>query len=102
MKDNTLIEVSHILEFMAAHGVQVLLSQELRQEMQLREYPALSEVAQEEFPKGICATLKGDAAHDFALTEGRKVRVFFEPRVNQSKASGKWFTSCHAWRIDPL
>ena len=32
--------------------------------------------------------------------EGRKVRVFFEPRVNQSKASGKWFTSCHAWRID--
>ena len=57
---------------------------------------------QEEFPKGICATLKGDAAREFALAEGRKVRVFFEPRVNQSKASGKWFTSCHAWRIDPL
>ena len=55
---------------------------------------------QEEFPKGICATLKGDAARDFALEEGRKVRVCFEPRVNQSKASGKWFTSCHAWRID--
>ena len=55
---------------------------------------------QEEFPKGICATLKGDAARDFALVEGDKVRVFFEPRVNQSKASGKWFTSCHAWRID--
>ena len=55
---------------------------------------------QEEFPKGICATLKGDVAREFALTEGRKVRVFFEPRVNQSKASGKWFTSCHAWRID--
>ena len=33
MKDNTLIEVSHILEFMAAHGVQVLLSQELRQKL---------------------------------------------------------------------
>ena len=55
---------------------------------------------QEECPKGICATLKGDVARDFALPEGRKVRVFFEPRVNQSKASGKWFTSCHAWRID--
>ena len=55
---------------------------------------------QEEFPKGICATLKGDAARNFDLTEGTKVRVFFETRVNQSKASGKWFTSCHAWRID--
>ena len=55
---------------------------------------------QEVFPKGICATLKGDAARNFALTEGSKVRVFFEPRVNQSKAYGKWFTSCHAWRID--
>ena len=55
---------------------------------------------QEEFPKGICATLKGDAARNFDLTEGTKVRVFFETRVNQSKATGKWFTSCHAWRID--
>ena len=57
---------------------------------------------QEEFPKGICATLKGDAARNFDLTEGSKVRVFFETRVNQSKASGKWFTSCHAWRIDAV
>ena len=57
---------------------------------------------QEEFPKGICATLKGDAARDFALSEGSKVRVFFEPRVNQSKASNRWFTSCHAWRIDAI
>ena len=57
---------------------------------------------QEEFPKGICATLKGDAARNFNLTEGTKVRVFFETRVNQSKASGKWFTSCHAWRIDAV
>ena len=54
---------------------------------------------QEEFPKGICATLKGDAARNFNLTEGTKVRVFFGTRVNQSKASGKWFTSCHACRI---
>ena len=55
---------------------------------------------QEEFPKGICATLKGDTARDFNLPEGTKVRVFFEPRAYQSKASGKWFTSCHAWRIN--
>ena len=55
---------------------------------------------QEEFPKGICATLKGDTARNFDLPTGTKVRVFFEPRVNQSKASGKWFTSCHAWHID--
>ena len=59
MKDNTLIEVSHILEFMAAHSVQVLLSQELRQELQLREYPAFSEVAQE-----------GDEPVDFAMSVG--------------------------------
>ena len=59
MKDNTLIEVSHILEFMAAHGVPVLLSQELRQELQLREYPAFSEVAQE-----------GDEPVDFAMSVG--------------------------------
>ena len=32
MKDNTLIEVSHILEFMAAHVEQISLSQESRQE----------------------------------------------------------------------
>ena len=55
---------------------------------------------QEGFLKGISATLKGDIARDFNLPEGTKVRVFFEPRAYQSKASGKWFTSCHAWRID--
>ena len=54
---------------------------------------------QEGFPKGICATLKGDTARDFNLPEGTKVRVFFEPRAYRSKTSGKWFTSCHAWRI---
>ena len=55
---------------------------------------------QEGFPKGICATLKGEIARDFNLLDGTKVRVFFAPRAYQSKASGKWFTSCHAWRID--
>ena len=55
---------------------------------------------QEKYPKGLCATLKGDAARNFDLPEGTKVRVFFEPRAYRSKTSGKWFTSCHAWRID--
>lgn len=36
-KKNTLNEVAHILAFMDAHHVQVLLSQELRNEMNLRD-----------------------------------------------------------------
>ena len=40
MKTQTLTEVQHILEFMTGKDVHVLLSQELRQELNLREYPA--------------------------------------------------------------
>ena len=43
MKPQTLVEVRHILEFMTANGVHVLLSQELRQELDLREYPGFPE-----------------------------------------------------------
>ena len=43
MKPQTLIEVRHILDFMTAKGVHVLLSQELRQELDLREYPGFPE-----------------------------------------------------------
>ena len=43
MKPHTLVEVRHILEFMTAKGVHVLLSQELRQELDLREYPGFPE-----------------------------------------------------------
>ena len=43
MKSQTLVEVRHILEFMTANGVHVLLSQELRQELDLREYPGFPE-----------------------------------------------------------
>ena len=43
MKSQTLVEVRHILEFMTAKGVHVLLSQELRQELDLREYPGFPE-----------------------------------------------------------
>ena len=43
MKSSTLTEVQHILQFMTEKGVNVLLSQELRQELNLREYPAFPE-----------------------------------------------------------
>ena len=43
MKPQTLVEVRHILEFMTGKGVHVLLSQELRQELDLREYPGFPE-----------------------------------------------------------
>ena len=39
MKRMTLGEVSHVLEFMELRQVEVYLSQELRQEMNLRDYP---------------------------------------------------------------
>lgn len=48
MKENTLIEVSHILAFMEKRGVNVLLSQELRQELNLREFPPFPEDWKEE------------------------------------------------------
>lgn len=43
MKSVTLREVQRILEFMTEKGVHVLLSQELRQELNLREYPGFPE-----------------------------------------------------------
>jgi len=43
MKTQTLTEVRHILEFMDRSGIHVLLSQELRQELNLREYPGFPE-----------------------------------------------------------
>ena len=43
IKSQTLVEVRHILEFMTEKGVHVLLSQELRQELDLREYPGFPE-----------------------------------------------------------
>ena len=43
MKTETLREVRHILQFMTEKGVHVLLSQELRQELNLREYPGFPE-----------------------------------------------------------
>ena len=55
MKSNTLEEVTHLLEFMQLRGVAVVLSQELRQELNLREYPLYT---------------KADEPIDFALSVG--------------------------------
>lgn len=43
MKSDTLKEVQHILQFMTEKKVNVLLSQELRQELNFREYPGFPE-----------------------------------------------------------
>ena len=55
MKGNTLEEVSHLLEFMQLRGVGVVLSQELRQELNLRQYKPFTEA---------------DEPVDFALSVG--------------------------------
>lgn len=47
-KRETLTEVSHILWFMQRHEVRVLLSREIRDEMNLREYTAFSSDTEEE------------------------------------------------------
>ena len=43
MKPETLREAQHILTFMSEQKINVLLSQELRQELDLREYPSFPE-----------------------------------------------------------
>ena len=65
MKRHTIDEVSHLLEFMALRDVDVYLSQELRQELNLREYPAFptEEEAWQTF------TAEGNMI-DFALSIG--------------------------------
>ena len=57
MKPETLEEVQHILRFMKEKNIHVLLSHELRQELNLREYPS--------FENG-----HTDEAVDFALSVG--------------------------------
>ncbi|MBR6492441.1 MAG: NAD kinase [Paludibacteraceae bacterium] len=66
MKSETLREVQHILEFMEQKGVHVLLSQELRQELNLREYPSFPDKSISEL--GISEL--ADEPIDFALSIG--------------------------------
>ncbi len=65
MKSDTLREVRHILDFMADKDVQVFLSQELRQELNLREYPSFPDIAISSVTEGI-----GGEPIDFALSVG--------------------------------
>lgn len=62
MKTQTLQEVLHVLEFMEQRHVTVLLSQELRQELNLRQY--------EVYPRENEDELKDLAPIDFALSVG--------------------------------
>lgn len=66
-KPATITEVSHLLDFMQLHKVRVYLSQELRQEMNLREYPAFPN--EWEQVDGEWRPLQGEAI-DFALSVG--------------------------------
>lgn len=77
MKSDTLKEVKHILEFMTEKGIHVLLSKELRQELNLREYPSFPDL-NESWEKYKCQDTKDegmkyegtDESIDFALSIG--------------------------------
>ena len=69
MKPDTLREVRHILDFMEQKGVHVLLSQELRQELDLREYPAFQEDTDNGFMSSLLRSIVGEPV-DFALSVG--------------------------------
>jgi len=62
MKSETMTEVSHILDFMKRNGVSVLLSQELRQELNIRDIPA--------FPDNPSEAGENDDLVDFAVSVG--------------------------------
>lgn len=69
MKQQTLEEVSHLLEFMQLRGVNILLSQELRAEMNLREYPLFSAEELHSTEEDGWITFNGEAV-DFAISVG--------------------------------
>ena len=60
MKTYASTEVHHILHFMEEHGIHVLLSQELRQELNLREYPRFDEEKMNEEPVDFALSVGGD------------------------------------------
>ncbi|MBR6017437.1 MAG: NAD kinase [Paludibacteraceae bacterium] len=65
MKSETMLEVSHILEFMKRHNVRVMLSQELRQELNIRDIPAFPDSSD----KNETATDENEMI-DFAVSVG--------------------------------
>jgi len=62
MKQQTLNEVQHLIEYMAAHQIQIYLSQELRQELNLRDYKV--------YPREDETILSDIDPIDFALSVG--------------------------------
>lgn len=69
MKQQTLEEVSHLLEFMQMRGVNILLSQELRAELNLREFPLFSAETLLNSEDSGWITPSGEAV-DFAISVG--------------------------------
>lgn len=69
MKQQTLDEVAHLVEFMELRGVNILLSQELRAEMNLRAYPLFSAEALLSSEDGGWITPNGESV-DFAISVG--------------------------------
>lgn len=67
MKANMPQEVAHVLEFMQLRGVDICLSQELRQELNLREYPPFPE--EWTLVDGEWKPINGESI-DFALSIG--------------------------------
>ena len=65
MKSQTLVEVRHILDFMEAKGISVVLSHELRQELNLREYPSF----ENSYPKGMTISDLKNQNTDFLFLE---------------------------------
>lgn len=68
-KRRTIDEVSHLIDFMQQHNVHLLLSQEIRQEMNLRDYPQFSEDNLSLSKEGQWITADGEPL-DFALSVG--------------------------------
>ncbi|MBQ7698124.1 MAG: NAD kinase [Paludibacteraceae bacterium] len=62
MKQQTLNEVQHLIEYMVAHQIQIYLSQELRQELNLRDYKV--------YPREDETILSEIDPIDFALSVG--------------------------------
>ena len=65
MKSQTLTEVKHLLDFMESRGIHVVLSQELRQELNLREYPSF----EHSYPKGTTISDFKTRGNDFLFQE---------------------------------
>ena len=71
MKPQTLTEVQHILAFMEAKGINVVLSHELRQELNLRDYPSFEHT----YPKGTTISDLQNQNTDFVFHD----KTNFEP-----------------------